>query len=56
MTVDDVARQVGVSRRTLHCWLALDRSGASLEDRKDGGRQTGLSSVAKLVLAKAVLE
>ena len=40
MKVGDVARQLGVYRRTLHLWLARDRSGVSLENRKGRGRKT----------------
>lgn len=56
MTQGQVAEELGVGVRTIKRWMARDRQGEALENRKGRGRKTSISRVAKIVLAKSVLK
>ena len=51
-----VAKQLKIGPRTLKRWMALNRRGETLENRKGRGRKTAMSRVAKIVVAKSVLK
>ena len=56
MTQGQVAEELGVGVRTIKRWMARDRQEEALENRKGRGRETSISRVAKIVLAKSALK
>ena len=49
LTQVQVAKQLKIGPRTLKSGMALDRRGETLENRRDRGRKTAMSRVAKIV-------
>ena len=56
LTQVQVAKQLKIGSRTLKRWMGLDRRGETLENRKDRGRKTAMSRVAKSSWPKSVLK
>ena len=54
MTQAAVAKELGVSVRSIQTWMARNRRKESLENRTGRGRKTVLTRVSKIVLAKCV--
>ena len=54
MTQAAVAKQLGVSVRSIQIWMARDRKREALENRTGRGRKTLLTPASKIVLAKVV--
>ena len=52
----EVAKELKIEPRTLRRWMALDRKGVTLENRRGRGRKTAMSRVAKIVVAKSVVK
>ena len=56
MTQGHVAKELGVSIRTIGRWVSRVRAGQPLENSIDRGRNSSVSQVAKIIISKSVVK
>ena len=52
--IKKVAKDIGVSVRTIRRWLLRSKAGESLQNRGGRGRKTSVTMVPKVVIAKTI--